>query len=297
METKGETPEASAMMSRRRSASRGHTSLRHLPSSGELKAEAPPPHQGTGGGGSGSGAWVEAAHEGRVYWYNEVTGESTYSRPESLDTFHWVEDVDEGFVAGKLLWGGGGSGGSSVFEIRGTGASMNVGDAAIGPRIDDPGALDRAMSDMVHMSEVNVPFVLHNLRQRFFNDDFMTNVGDILISVNPFKWLQHLYTLEVARQYQKWDVGDDDLPPHIFSVAAAVHKSMIADARGQSVIISGESGSGKVRTTTSASTRRHAVCCSVFCRVLPHVVLCCLRGAGIGGPVACSLPHVYDARI
>eukprot|EP00931_Biecheleriopsis_adriatica_P076367 TRINITY_DN5007_c0_g4_i1.p1 TRINITY_DN5007_c0_g4~~TRINITY_DN5007_c0_g4_i1.p1 ORF type:complete len:1783 (-),score=512.44 TRINITY_DN5007_c0_g4_i1:78-4991(-) len=44
--------------------------------------------------------------------------------------------------------------------------------------------------------------------------------------------------------------GDDlELPPHLFSVAAAGYTAMLSDARNQSIIISGESGAGKTEAT------------------------------------------------
>ena len=42
------------------------------------------------------------------------------------------------------------------------------------------------------MDDVNEASVLHNLRLRCESDEYFTNIGEILVSVNPFKWLTHL---------------------------------------------------------------------------------------------------------
>ena len=43
---------------------------------------------------------------------------------------------------------------------------------------------------LAQMEDVNEPMVLNNLRLRARADEYFTNIGPILVSVNPFKW-QH----------------------------------------------------------------------------------------------------------
>ena len=50
------------------------------------------------------------------------------------------------------------------------------------------GALRVMWEDMVRMEEVNDATILHNLRCRFQNGDIYTNIGRILVSINPFDW-------------------------------------------------------------------------------------------------------------
>lgn len=70
-------------------------------------------------------------------------------------------------------------------------------------------------------------------------------MSSILISVNPFKLLP-IYTPEVLESYRS---GGANKAPHVFAVADAAYNAMLAEKRHQSVVISGESGSGKSEAT------------------------------------------------
>ena len=83
-----------------------------------------------------------------------------------------------------------------------------------------------------------------------------TNVGTILISVNPYRMLS-LYTPSVMSAYRCR--GSKEMAPHIYTIADDCYNSLIDEGISQSVIISGESGSVE---TMSSSSGRH-IC--VFC--------------------------------
>jgi len=67
-----------------------------------------------------------------------------------------------------------------------------------------------------------------------------TNVGTILISVNPYKMLP-LYTPSVMSAYRSR--GSKEMAPHIYTIADDCYNSLIDEGISQSVVISGESGS------------------------------------------------------
>eukprot|EP01100_Stratorugosa_tubuloviscum_P012323 TRINITY_DN580_c0_g2_i1.p1 TRINITY_DN580_c0_g2~~TRINITY_DN580_c0_g2_i1.p1 ORF type:complete len:1264 (+),score=732.79 TRINITY_DN580_c0_g2_i1:136-3927(+) len=98
------------------------------------------------------------------------------------------------------------------------------------------------LDDMTLLTKVNNENILQNLKERFEADIIYTNIGDVLISVNPFKWID-IYGEEVLQDY----VGKVriEMPPHIFSISEAAYRSMLAEKENQCVIISGESGAGK----------------------------------------------------
>jgi len=102
------------------------------------------------------------------------------------------------------------------------------------------------IDNMVQLKELNEASILHNLRLRFENDKIYTNVGTILVSVNPFKMLP-LYTSEMLEKYKA--EGYRDLPPHVYGVADDAYKSMVSGKQDQACIVSGESGAGKTEAT------------------------------------------------
>ena len=102
------------------------------------------------------------------------------------------------------------------------------------------------IDNMVELKELNEASILHNLRLQFAQDKIYTNVGTILVSVNPFKSL-NIYTVEVLEQYRS--KGYRNMPPHVYGVADEAYRSMTADNSNQSCIVSGESGAGKTEAT------------------------------------------------
>ncbi|WZZ23990.1 hypothetical protein YC2023_007391 [Brassica napus] len=76
---------------------------------------------------------------------------------------------------------------------------------------------------------------------------FQTYTGSILIAVNPFKKLPHLYNAYMMEQYKGAPFGE--LSPHVFAVSEVAYRAMIDDSRSQSILVSGESGAGKTETT------------------------------------------------
>uniref|UniRef100_A0A2P2MTX3 Myosin-6-like n=1 Tax=Rhizophora mucronata TaxID=61149 RepID=A0A2P2MTX3_RHIMU len=79
------------------------------------------------------------------------------------------------------------------------------------------------------------------------NGAFQTYTGNILIAVNPFQKLSHLYDSHMMDQYK--GVGFGELSPHPFAVADAAYRLMMNEALSQSILVSGESGAGKTEST------------------------------------------------
>ena len=108
----------------------------------------------------------------------------------------WVRDDTHVWVPGCVVGGDhegkGGDGGPVEVEFAG-GETRSVPGDAIGHGITDTEEMNQDFDDMVKMSDVDPARILHNLRLRFDKDGIYTNIGGILVSINPFKWMDHLY--------------------------------------------------------------------------------------------------------
>ncbi|KAM7388416.1 hypothetical protein PAMP_024590 [Pampus punctatissimus] len=76
--------------------------------------------------------------------------------------------------------------------------------------------------------------------------------GIVLVAINPYDQLP-IYGEEVIDAYSGQDMAD--IEPHIFSVAEEAYRTMTREEKNQSIIISGESGSGK--TVSAKFTMRY----------------------------------------
>ncbi|KFP90287.1 Unconventional myosin-XV, partial [Apaloderma vittatum] len=84
--------------------------------------------------------------------------------------------------------------------------------------------------------------VLLCLKKRFHRNRIYTYIGQILLSVNPFKDLS-IYSEDVATQYHQGTISKN--APHIFAIAEMAYTLSQSSEQEQCVIISGHSGSGK----------------------------------------------------
>ncbi|KAF4793146.1 myosin-IIIb-like isoform X1 [Turdus rufiventris] len=115
---------------------------------------------------------------------------------------------------------------------------------SLGARGPPPGG------DLAALSELDEAALLAGLRERFLQQRIYTDIGDILVAMNPFQPLP-LYGREVSERYRR--LQTDALPPHIFAVASRAYHAMLGRGgggpRNQCILISGESGAGKTEST------------------------------------------------
>ncbi|RWW20373.1 hypothetical protein BHE74_00024217 [Ensete ventricosum] len=100
---------------------------------------------------------------------------------------------------------------------------------------------------MTKLAYLHEPGVLQNLRSRYDMNEIYTYTGNILIAVNPFRRLPHLYDNHMMEQYKGAAFGE--LSPHPFAVADAAYRLMRNEGASQSILVSGESGAGKTEST------------------------------------------------
>lgn len=103
------------------------------------------------------------------------------------------------------------------------------------------------VDDLIQLSYLNEPSVMHNLQHRFSRESIYTKAGPVLVAMNPFKDVQ-LYGDEYVTAYRQKLLDS----PHVYATADSAYTEMIRDEFNQSIIISGESGSGKTETAKIA---------------------------------------------
>ncbi|CAB4321685.1 unnamed protein product [Prunus armeniaca] len=153
----------------------------------------------------------------------------------------WLEDPEEAWIDGEVVE----VKGEQIKVLCTSGKTVVVKASNIYPK--DAEAPPCGVDDMTKLAYLHEPGVLDNLRSRYDINEIYTYTGNILIAVNPFRRLPHLYDSHMMAQYKGADFGE--LSPHPFAVADAAYRLMINDGISQSILVSGESGAGKTEST------------------------------------------------
>lgn len=102
--------------------------------------------------------------------------------------------------------------------------------------------------NLCNMSTVTEESVVEALRQRFYKHKIYTYAGNILIAVNPNRFLPVYYNPKYVKMYENQPLGK--LSPHIFAIADVAFRAMLNRQANQCIVISGESGSGKTESSS-----------------------------------------------
>lgn len=155
----------------------------------------------------------------------------------------WVEDNEEAWLDGEVVEVNG-----EELTVKCTTGNTVVANASrVHPK--DPEAPPSGVDDMTKLAYLHEPGVLNNLKCRYDINEIYTYTGNILIAVNPFQRLPHLYDSAMKEKYRGAALGE--LSPHPFAIADSAYRMMLQEGISQSILVSGESGAGKTESTKS----------------------------------------------
>ncbi|MED6209977.1 hypothetical protein PIB30_059759 [Stylosanthes scabra] len=132
----------------------------------------------------------------------------------------WLEDPKEAWIDGEVLE----VKGQDIKVLCTSGKTVVVKASSVYHK--DTEAPPCGVDDMTKLAYLHEPGVLANLRSRYDINEIYTYTGNILIAVNPFIKLPHLYDSHMMAQYKGAAFGIS-----------------------QSILVSGESGAGKTEST------------------------------------------------
>ncbi|KAK9684902.1 hypothetical protein RND81_10G241200 [Saponaria officinalis] len=153
----------------------------------------------------------------------------------------WVEDPEVVWIGGQVTKING-----DEVEIKTTdGKQVTANRSKIYPM--DMEAPDGGVDDMTKLSYLHEPGVLQNLATRYGLNEIYTYTGNILIAVNPFQRLPHIYDIQMMDHYRGAPLGE--LSPHVFAIGDVAFRAMRNEGKSNAILVSGESGAGKTETT------------------------------------------------
>ena len=147
--------------------------------------------------------------------------------------------------------------------IRGLGGSGKMIPKQLLHPVDDSHLQE--LDDLCNMNNLHEAPLLDVVRRRLFRNKIYTYTGDILLSLNPYETIEGLYDYPM-KYYNVGNIKEDakqfaadimnKLPPHIYKLSNDALKQLINNGTdseyskiNQSVIVSGESGSGKTEAS------------------------------------------------
>lgn len=194
-----------------------------------------------------------------------TTGSRVYVR-NSL--YGWVpatileKDDQEGIATVRLEW----PDPETTILVKGeaeTVVTVDIGDYPDGSLPLQNRETGSNKCDLVDLEHLHEAAVLYTLQQRHADLKPYTRVRDILVAVNPFQWIDELYTPQWQDEYterilhrEEGTSSNNHHPldhlrkePHIYEVSAMAFRGMILDGKDQTILVTGDSGAGKTETS------------------------------------------------
>ncbi|KJE89642.1 myosin IB [Capsaspora owczarzaki ATCC 30864] len=105
----------------------------------------------------------------------------------------------------------------------------------------------RNVADLVMLHNLSEDGIVEALQDRFKADRIYSYIGDVVISVNPFKPLA-IYSDEEIFAYRDAYIVSNKAP-HIYALANRAYRNLLRTHKCQCILITGESGAGKTEAS------------------------------------------------
>lgn len=122
--------------------------------------------------------------------------------------------------------------------------------------------LDEKTNDLLTLTVLHDATLLRCLYLRYFDDVVYTNIGAIVVALNPFNFKIPRYMDDKMQEYLKEGQVIEKNMPHSWAQAHNTYNEMVADNGNQCILISGESGAGKTEATKIVMKYLAAISCS-----------------------------------
>lgn len=98
-------------------------------------------------------------------------------------------------------------------------------------------SLEYGKGDFVLMDETTKEAFMKNLKLRFQKERIYTYIGEVLVSVNPYKTL-NIFGNDKIQEYKMREMYER--PPHLFALSDAAYRTMKRRSEDTCIVISGE---------------------------------------------------------
>ena len=105
------------------------------------------------------------------------------------------------------------------------------------------------VDDLRDLPYSNEASILYNLKERYelSKIPYTRVTNNVIVAINPYQWVDGLYSEKKRKDYVDRIVwkGSRTLPPHLYEISSMALKGILTDEVDQTIVVSGESGSGK----------------------------------------------------
>ena len=98
-------------------------------------------------------------------------------------------------------------------------------------------SLEYGKGDFVLMDEITKDAFMKNLKLRFQKERIYTYIGEVLVSVNPYKTL-NIFGNDKIQEYKMREMYER--PPHLFALSDAAYRTMRRRSEDACIVISGK---------------------------------------------------------